>query len=87
MVTYVLFILLKKFGYLKKVVRPKKPYYVYIRQEHINWTNGKELEFVTRIPDMHSCVINDYLLNRMEYVGNILNKPDLFRLVFDQKIT
>lgn len=77
---------IKGFWPFRKGSITKKPYYVYIRHEHVNWAGGKKLELVTHIPNKHSCVINDYLLNRMEYVGNLKKDPSLWSLLLKQDI-
>ena len=77
----------KKIWLFRKGSKATKPYYVYIRYEHIDWESGKKLELVSRIPNMYSCVINENLLKRMEYVGNLVQKPNLFKLIFNQKIS
>ena len=74
----------KRFWPFRKGSITTTPYYIYIRQEHINWVDGKKLEFVTRIPDEHSSVINDYLINRLEYVGNLKQNPELFGVLLKQ---
>ncbi len=75
-----------KGNFFKKGSLTKKQYYIYIRYEHISCCGGKKLELVSRIPDKHSACINDYLLKRMEYVGNLKNDSSLWKLLFNQNL-
>ena len=74
----------KKFWPFEKGSVTTRPYYVYIRYEHVG--DDKDLKLVTHIPDKRSCVINDYLLKRMEYIGNLKLDYSLFRFIVKQDI-
>lgn len=93
---------IKKIWFIRKGTKTTKPYYVYIKNEHTydkppeirdiyETKHGHpytgDVELVAHIPDeQFSKKLDNGLLKRMEYVGNILIKPELFKLVFNQNI-
>jgi hypothetical protein len=64
----------------------KKPYYVYMIYDTVNYSDGKRLELVSHIPDMSSCIVNEYLLKRMEFIGNLKTNPGLWEKLLKQDI-
>jgi len=60
----------------------KHPYFVWVSMESVN----DELKWVARIPDIFSFVINDDMIDRLDYIGDI-NESNLYKLLENQNIS